>query len=92
MPDSTAPRGRLGIQTQLHHRREEVEPRRGTSFSAPHVTGAVALLRQIDPQLTPDAIEELLRVDGTSDRRQPKRRHDRWRSRLRTSCMPWERR
>jgi subtilisin family serine protease len=37
---------------------------RGTSFSAPHVAGAAALLRQIDPQLTPDAIEELLESTG----------------------------
>ncbi len=36
----------------------------GTSFSAPHVAGAVALLRRIDPQLTPDAIEELLESTG----------------------------
>jgi subtilisin family serine protease len=36
----------------------------GTSFSAPHVAGAVAVLRQIDPQLTPDAIEELLESTG----------------------------
>lgn len=36
----------------------------GTSFSAPHVAGAVALLRQIDPQLTPDAIEQVLESTG----------------------------
>ncbi|HYK00685.1 MAG TPA: S8 family serine peptidase [Thermoanaerobaculia bacterium] len=36
----------------------------GTSFSAPHVAGAVAVLRQIDPQLTPDAIEEVLESTG----------------------------
>ncbi|HEX8152826.1 MAG TPA: S8 family serine peptidase, partial [Thermoanaerobaculia bacterium] len=36
----------------------------GTSFSAPHVAGAVAVLRQIDPNLTPDAIEELLESTG----------------------------
>lgn len=36
----------------------------GTSFSAPHVAGAVALLRGIDPQMTPDAIEEVLESTG----------------------------
>jgi subtilisin family serine protease len=36
----------------------------GTSFAAPHVAGAVAVLRQIDPQLTPDAVEELLESTG----------------------------
>ncbi|MFP5246574.1 MAG: S8 family peptidase [Thermoanaerobaculia bacterium] len=37
---------------------------RGTSFAAPHVAGAVALLRQIDPQLTLEAIEQLLESTG----------------------------
>jgi subtilisin family serine protease len=36
----------------------------GTSFSAPHVAGAVAVLRQVDPQLTPEAIEDLLESTG----------------------------
>ena len=36
----------------------------GTSFSAPHVTGAVLVLRQIDPTLTPDAVEEMLESTG----------------------------
>lgn len=36
----------------------------GTSFSAPHVAGAVAILRQLDPQLTPDAIVQLLKSTG----------------------------
>lgn len=36
----------------------------GTSFSAPHVAGAVAILRQVDPELSPDAIEQLLRSTG----------------------------
>lgn len=36
----------------------------GTSFSAPHVAGAVALLRQIDPHMSPDAIEEVLESTG----------------------------
>jgi subtilisin family serine protease len=36
----------------------------GTSFSSPHVAGAVAVLRQIDPHLTPEEIEQLLESTG----------------------------
>jgi subtilisin family serine protease len=36
----------------------------GTSFSSPHVAGAVAVLRQIDRDLTPEEIEQLLEVTG----------------------------
>ena len=36
----------------------------GTSFAAPHVAGAVAMLRQVDPQLTADALEQLLESTG----------------------------
>ncbi|MCU1282606.1 MAG: hypothetical protein JWM53_6152, partial [bacterium] len=35
---------------------------RGTSQAAPHVVGAVALLFQADPTLTPSAVREILRV------------------------------
>ena len=36
----------------------------GTSFAAPMVAGAAALLRQVDPNMTPDAVEETLTSTG----------------------------
>jgi hypothetical protein len=38
----------------------------GTSMSSPHVAGAAALLRQLHPDLAPDAIKSLL-LNGTRD-------------------------
>jgi subtilisin family serine protease len=38
----------------------------GTSFAAPYVAGAAALLRSVDPGLTPDAVESIL--EGTAIR------------------------
>ena len=37
----------------------------GTSFSAPHVAGAVAILRQVNPNATPDEIKRALMVSAT---------------------------
>ncbi len=39
----------------------------GTSMAAPHVTGAVALLKQSRPYLTPAEVREALRYLGTSN-------------------------
>ena len=36
----------------------------GTSFSTPYVTGAATLLRQVNPDLTPDQIRDLLKSTG----------------------------
>ena len=53
-----------GYRVPTAYNESGVSSASGTSFSAPHVAGAVAVLRQIDPQLTPDAIEELLESTG----------------------------
>ncbi len=37
----------------------------GTSFSAPHIAGAVAILRQVNPNATPDEIKRALMVTAT---------------------------
>jgi bacillopeptidase F len=49
---TTAPGNRYGNTT-------------GSSIAAPHVSGAVALLRQIDPDLEVDAIKEILMESST---------------------------
>ena len=38
----------------------------GTSMSAPHIAGLVALMRSVDPALTPDQIESLLKSTARS--------------------------
>lgn len=53
-----------GYAVRTPFKKAGVSSASGTSFSAPHVAGAVALLRQIDPQLTPDAIEQVLESTG----------------------------
>ncbi|MBW3665197.1 MAG: S8 family serine peptidase [Actinobacteria bacterium] len=37
----------------------------GTSFSAPHTAGVVALLLEANPELTPDVIQQVLQVTAT---------------------------
>ncbi|HEX7118987.1 MAG TPA: S8 family serine peptidase [Longimicrobiales bacterium] len=39
----------------------------GTSMAAPFVTGVVALLLQLDPELTPERVEELLTASARQD-------------------------
>jgi len=39
----------------------------GTSMSAPHVTGAIALLLQLNPNLTPSQVRTIIKNSGRSD-------------------------
>ncbi len=40
----------------------------GTSFAAPHVTGVIGLMLSVNPQLTPDQVEQFLRATARPDR------------------------
>ena len=53
-----------GYNVQAPGGQSGISNAKGTSFASPHVAGAVALLRQIDPELTPEAIEQLLESTG----------------------------
>lgn len=39
----------------------------GTSMAAPHVAGVIALMRSVNPSLTPDAIEQILKETARDD-------------------------
>ena len=56
-PGGDSGTGRGILSTSISGGYEEVE---GTSFAAPYVSGAAALLRSLDASLTPDEIEALL--------------------------------
>ena len=43
-------------------------PATGTSFAAPHAAAMAALLKQIDPSLSPDRIMQILRLSGEDNR------------------------
>ncbi|MFD0671125.1 S8 family serine peptidase [Cohnella sp. GCM10027633] len=53
-----------GVDVMIGERRQSYRWGNGTSYAAPQVTAAIALMRALNPKLTPDRIESLLKTSA----------------------------